>query len=517
MLNYINYRHSFLLISLLYWSLMIWNFGLPGPYMDEFLDFSYLPAIYDADKIKLYHYRVPDNPFFPNLPILGGKIYAQIIIPYLGIPFFKLAGLSIASLRIFLALGGYFITIFIFFFSKKHFQGLYPLLLILFFILNPNFSFFLRSTYYIFYFSIFLSILSIYYFSKYLENEKKLSLILSGIFLTLSFNNFFIFFSTSLTIAFLYFYKLNFNYKKILFLFFGFLIAFLPIIYSLVSVKLIWPHFITSENNWGIPSYASNKIEVFSFENLVRIKNFIYDLSCNFSILTKMTGNFSVIEQDIRLFIFIFIIFFSQITFIMMFVKKIKFDDFQIFISCSVFIFLFLSFILQGINQSHYFLLEFLLYFQLFYFFYKNKKFKKYFILILVFFTLSNISVLFKAHSKLKKTEGVNLFNKQIENSVTFQKGILKHHHPIFYSWGFLTSFVFLSNGEINYSVERDIAKIQELQRKFSKISIYVVENEYQMLLKQINDANMNISRTIKVDQYDNSTIYRVILLDDQK
>lgn len=517
MLNYINYKHSLVLISLVYWMLMLWNFGLPGPYMDEFLDFSYLPAIYDADKIKLYHYRLPDNPLFPNLPILGGKIYAQVIIPYLGFPFFKLVGLSIESERLFLAFGGYFITIFIFIFSKKSFQGLYPLLLVLFFILNPNFSFFLRSTYYLFFLSIFFCILSVFYFNKFLENKKKSSIILSGIFLTLSFNSFFIFFATSLTIAFLYFYKLNFNYKKILLLFFGFLIAFLPVIYSLVSVKLIWPQFITSENNWGIPSYATNKIEVFSFENLMRMKNFIYGISCNFSTLTNITGNFAVIESDLRFLLFIFIIFLSQLLIAMMIIKKIKFDNFQIFISCSVFIFLFLSFILQGINQSHYFLLEFLLYFQLFYFFYKNQKFKKYLIIILVFFTLSNTNILLKAHSKLKKTEGVNLFNKQIENTVIFQKGILKHHHPIFYSWGFLTSFVFITNGEINYSVEQDITKIQQLLRKYGKISIYVVENEYQILLKKINDTKINISRTIKVDQYDNSTIYRVILLDYEK
>ena len=513
MLKFLHIKHSFFFISIIYWGLMMTNFGLPGPYMDEFLDFSYIPGILNSEKLNLYHYRLPDNPLFPNLPILGGKIYAQIIIPYLSIPFFLLAGFSLASERLFLALFGYLMTYFCFNFCNKNIGNFFTLILFLFLLLNPNFSFFLRSTYYIFYFSIFLSVVSLYFFKEFLDQKKNIYIFFSGFFLTLSFNNFFIFFITSSIIGLIYLKYLNFDIRKIVLIVLGALCAFLPIIYSLISIKVLWPEFISLSNNWGIPSYASNKIDTFSFLNLSRIKNFIFDLSCDFSIISRMTGEFNVVDKNFRLYLFILIIFYSLFKLIFNVFNKRQ-QLIQLFLSCSILLFVIFSFILQGVNQSHFFLFEFLIYLQIFFIFYESKFFSKIAAIFIILITLSNINVLFKSHSILNKTEGVNLFSSKMSYPSNYQKGFLYDHHPIFYSWGFFTSFVFLTNGEVNYSVLQEPKKIQTKLDEYKKISIYVVENEFQKSMEGLKNLNGDITNIIEIKQFDKNNIFRIILIE---
>ena len=95
-----------------------------------------------------------------------------------------------------------------------------------------------------------------------------------------------------------------------------------------------------------------------------------------------------------------------------------------------------------------------------------------------------------------------------------YQKGFLYDHHPIFYSWGFFTSFVFLTNGEVNYSVLQEPKKIQTKLDEYKKISIYVVENEFQKSMEGLKNLNGDITNIIEIKQFDKNNIFRIILIE---
>ena len=137
-----------------------------------------------------------------------------------------------------------------------------------------------------------------------------------------------------------------------------------------------------------------------------------------------MTGEFNVVDKNFRLYLFILIIFYSSFKLIFNVFNKRQ-QLIQLFLSCSILLFVIFSFILQGVNQSHFFLFEFLIYLQIFFIFYESKFFSKIAAIFIILITLSNINVLFKSHSILNKTEGVNLFSSKMSYPSNYQRDFI--------------------------------------------------------------------------------------------
>ncbi len=74
--------------------------------LDEVNKAAFVPGILNESAALLHHYRLPDNYIdlkdgLYRYPILGGAFYNSVITAYLGLPFYKIFGFSVDSIRYF--------------------------------------------------------------------------------------------------------------------------------------------------------------------------------------------------------------------------------------------------------------------------------------------------------------------------------------------------------------------------------------------------------------------------------
>jgi hypothetical protein len=498
-----------------------WNASLPGLHVDEVNHAAFVPGILDQDAANLHHYRLPDNYFdlkdhTYRYPILGGSFYNSVVTSYLGVPFYKIFGFSISSIRYFHSIIGFLCILLGSFLILRFASLLSAYIFATIIATNPDFIFSLRSQGAIFWPVILFSLLGIYLLllsQKVFNIKYKVSLtFLSGVCLSISMMSYFvgIFIVFPIIIYYICFY-FDRPVKYFLPLLFGLVIGYSPVLYSIISVYLFNPDLL---NSFGMPDFAtSSNVATVSLENIRRTIALFNGGLSGFLFTKSIVGNFTSITPILRQVVFTVTVLFGFI-FIFTNRKKIFAKTISICITSSIIIiYMIAGFIFKALNFHHLLPLFFILIFQISIFISCRGYLRYLFGVVAVILLVTNIAGLVHAHNTLEETGGLGYHNEVISNSYKIISTECPGCHTVFISWGLHLQFLFLSEGKQKYSFAPRLTSetLEGVLLKFKKIALVGSFSDVDKIIFDSN--NIKDIKTFELKQRDGIVLYKIRIL----
>lgn len=253
------------------------NFGLPGMSLDEVNHAAYAPGVLSAAAARAPHWRLHDNLLLNFLgierfPILGGSTYNSTFDAYLGLPVFLVVGFSLAGLRIYHGIIG---VVAVWAYSRIVRRVASPRASLLF-IFAASLSVFVqiasrtRANYFLTGLALFgCGVLVILDQSGQLIAHRRTQLIAGGVLIGLAMATYFIAaLSFVAPTAWILLHVARHSKRRAILFFASVSAGFSTFLYGLASALLQTPSL---RWNFGLPSFAKNKVATFSTENLRRV------------------------------------------------------------------------------------------------------------------------------------------------------------------------------------------------------------------------------------------------------
>lgn len=511
----LNFRTLTLVLAILFAAATLWDFGLPGFYVDEANDYAFIPGILSEDAARLHHYRLWDNYFdyqdkLSRFPIVGGSLYNSSIRPYLSLPYFLFAGLSIEALRIFVALTAFAATLAASGLAGRVFGWRAALIAGLIVVSDPISTFLMRSQGGLMWFVVFFISMAGHALLSASGKEKSSILLAigAGTSISLAVSSYFVgaFFAFPLIALALWIYRRNLLHFVALLA--SGLVAYSPIIYAMVSIYLKTPKQL---ENFGMPGFAlKNQTPTFSWANVERVFEVIRGSFGTYDFAKGVVGNFSPDWSAIRgtaLAASLITIAVVTIT------RNAAGKQTKVFYAvggAAIGLYLLAAFFLKSFSLHHMVPIAILVFLLTSSLTVERGKFNKVGWIACTILLTTNLVSLGSAHSQLRRTGGLAFHNEMVSETASMFRTTLKEYHPIFASWGFHLQYLFLTEGKSPYTFmtkpNRD--KIQHAMDKHGASAIVVWKDHREQVLKDFTPA-----QEFFFTQRDGAPLYSVMLL----
>lgn len=459
----------------------LWNFGLPGLQLDEANHYAFIPGITSEQAARLHHFRLPDNYLdsqdnLRRYPIMGGSVYNSPLTAYLGLPYFAIAGHSVASLRIFSALIGLATLLSLAILAGRIAGWPAALLTGAIIATDPTHVFAARSQG--------VPLLPVVMFWALAANflltavrSEKTSLwpsIASGACLGWSVMAYFVGIFLALPLVLAAFVALRKRPAHLTAFVLAGLLAYSPIIYALISIHSANPELL---RNFGMPNWAEHpSITVFSAENLARLKMITLGAFGTHGFATWITGE---VETDFALPRLLAFALTGCLIIFLAFLRRDTPTSQKFFYGLIVSIFaLYFSglFLLKATSLHHLLPITMLAALACGTTVAARGLLRPLAVAVCALLIASNLIVLSGAHNRLVETGGRGYHNESYSLLAPMLEGPLRNYHPIFAGWGFHLQFLFLTDGRVPYTFMGKLQNelIRQLLTQHQRLAVVV-------------------------------------------
>lgn len=497
------------------WALMtLWDFGLPGLYLDEVNHYAFIPGVLSEEAARLPHYRLPDNWLdladgTRRYPILGGTIYNTVLRTYLALPFFLVTGFSVEGLRIFSALMGLAALLASASLVGRVFGWLPALLFGVVIALDPTNVFSLRAQGGLFWLLIlFASIAGHALLVAWQQRAQPpwWTAIVAGASIALAVASYFVgaFVALPLVICGIVVYRRH-PWRLVAFLVAG-IVAYAPVIYSLVSIYLHSPQRLA---NFGHPSLVKERLPMFAPDNVARVIGRLQRAWGTYGFAGNVVGRkfpeFAPWRAAALLIAaagWLWVVARGRLgglrgTFLAI-----------IAIVCVTYVFAMLR--LGSLNLHH--LVPFVVFLVMA-------------VCCLVAFpgvprvagalavallVTTNAVAMTGAHTRLRETGGHRFHNEAYTLPASMMTMAYPDHYPVFAGWGFHLQFLFLTRGERPYTFMRKpvTERIERLQARHGKLAVFVDRSHRSAFLKDFKPES-----EVRIRQRSGHYLYSIMFL----
>lgn len=480
-------------VTVLWASITLWNFNLPGFQTDEANHYAFVPGILSEDASRLHHYRLPDN-YFDGLdgqyqyPVLGGSVYNSVVTAYLSLPYFQITEMSVGSARVFtsfLALTSILLALIL---IGRIFGWPVSLVAGLILLTDPSHVMLARSQgASIWPVVLFFGIAANVLLSIARGNANSIFIFVTGFSIGLSAASYFIglFFCFPLILAGLWILRQNIRFL-LLFVVSG-VLGYLPVLYGIASIYIENPEILSG---FGVPDWAAHEsYAVLNGENWRRFLFLLYSGLVRFQFAQGVTGSFATSFSEIRLAA----IALSAVLIVLQFVKphlsdtKQKVNAYLLFFGI-LFSYFLMMFSLKASSFHHLLPVSIVVGLACASLISLNRYYRWFGYSICAILLVSNLTSLHSAHERLAETGGRGYHNESYSKLPFVLTENMPDYHPVFADWGFHLQFLFLTNGEVEYDFigRPDIDAIHSLLGEHDRVAIVtqarnseVIENAY--------------------------------------
>jgi len=505
------------------WCLMtLWNFGLPGLYMDEANHFAFIPGILSEEAAKLHHYRLYDNWLdyqdgVLRYPIIGGSFYNTEIRPYIAIPFFSVTGYSVETLRLFSSLIALAALLSATTLANRLFGAVPALLTGLLIILDANNVFSIRAQGGLFWMVVLFASLAGHFLLTAHRRESPSILAAAGAGACIALAVLCYFVGAALALPLVIVGVAVFRKRishLVVFLVSG-AVAYSPVIYSVASAYLKDPATLRS---FGVPKFAQKKAAPFaSSENLDHVYQVLRGAFGSFDFARHITtfvtpsnwANLRLLAVALGLTLLPALYFFlrrksAPLSGEHRVVQGVFWTTFAIYMLSLFFV--------RSINLHH--LIPLSMFVALYIASMSGAGFpivRKWAIGLSVIMLLVGGASTFQAQQALRRVGGSGLHNEVVSMPADFFRTTLKGYHPVFVSWGFHLQYLFLTEGKSPYTfMSRPNAdRIRKALADNGKVGIVVSNADRAELLKVVD-----LDQEIRLTSRDGRPIYSIGLID---
>lgn len=442
----------------LLWAVMtLWNFGLPGLQLDEANHYAFIPGIKSESAARLSHFRLPDNHLdnqdkLLRYPILGGSVYNSPITAYMALPYFAVAGHSVASLRVFSALIGLATILSLAVLAGRIFGWPAALLAGAIIATDPSHVFSARSQGVPLLPVTLLWALAANFLLTAVRNPNSSvwPVIAGGACLGFSVMAYFVGIFPALPLVLAAVIALRKRPAHlVLFLLTG-LLAYSPVIYALLSIHAHDPELL---RNFGMPDWAEHPaIALFSIENLLRMKTILLGAFGTHAFASWIAGGVEIDLAGPRLLAFgLAICLILVITFLRR-STPISQRVFYWLFGAIIALHLIGLFSLKATSFHHLLPITMLTAVACGGAVAASGLVRPLAVTVCALLIASNLVVLHGVHERLVETGGRGYHNESYSLITPMLAGPLKEYHPAFIGWGYHLQFLFLTDGRVPYT-----------------------------------------------------------------
>lgn len=470
------------LVLAMLWAIMtLWNFELPGLQMDEANHYAFIPGITSDSAARLHHFRLPDNYLdgqdnLRRFPILGGSFYNSPVIAYLGLPYFAIAGHSVASLRIFSALIGLATILSVALLVGRIFDWPAALLAGTIIATDPTHVFSIRSQGISLWPAVLFWALAANFLLTAVRDQRTSAwpVIAGGACLGWSVMSYFVGIFLALPLVFTALVVLRKRPVHLALFVLAGLLAYSPVIYALISINTHSPELLRS---FGIPDWAAREsVAVFSSENLTRLQTITVGAFGAHDFVTWITGKVAVEFTVPRIFAFGLA---TGLLLVLAFLHRDTPTSRRVFYwlsGATLALYFSALFILKATSLHHLLPITMLAAAVC-----GGAITARGLVRPLVFalcglLVATNLVFLNSAHKRLIDTGGRGYHNENYSLIAPLLAGPLAGYHPVFTGWGFHLQFLFLTDGRVPYTFmgAPQNEQINELLNRHGRLAIVV-------------------------------------------
>jgi len=493
----------------------LWDFGLPGLYMDEANHYAFIPGILHEQAATLHHYRFPDNWFdyqdkVYRYPILGGSIYNSTIRTYVSIPFFSIAGYSLETLRIFAALTAFAGVAAAAGLFGRLFGWPSALLASIIITTDPTNALLTRSQGGLFWFIVLFVALAGHALLSAARREKPSPWLAAaaGTCISLATSSYYVgvFFAIPLIAIAAVIYRKRLSHFFVL-LGSG-LLAFAPIIYSLISIYLKRPDLL---DHFGMPSFAlKNQIPTFSWANVERLASTLHNAFDTFGFARNIVGQFDTEMGMVRAVAIFAVLVSVLVVYLRRMEGRTQARVLYAGSLASIAIYLVAAFFLKSLTYHHLVPVSILIVLLAASLINQTSKIRLLGMAACAVLLASNVSGLFAAHSQLRHTGGQALHNETVSLPAVMFRTTLAGYHPVFASWGFHLQYLFQTEGKSPYTFMTKVnrEKIQRAIARHGPVAVVVWNDQRDAVLKDFTPT-----QEYKFTQRDGKPLYSILLM----
>lgn len=504
-----------LTLALLWAVMTLWNLGLPGLHMDEANHYAFVPGMKSESAAKLHHYRLPDNyldrrDHVMQFPILGGSIYNSPTTGYLGLPYFAVAGHSVASLRIFSALIGLAAILSLAMLVGRIFGWPAALLAGAIIATDPTHVFSVRSQGVPFWPVILFWALAANFLLTAVRtrNLSVWPVIASGACLGLSVLAYFVGIFLALPLVVTAFIVLRKRPLHLAAFVLAGVLAYSPMFYALFSINAANPDLL---RNFGMPDWTSRpSIATFSIENLSRLKTITVGAFGDHEFALWITGRGAIDFTLPRLLAFALA---AGLIVVIAFLRRETPTSQRVFYGLfgAILALYFCGLgLLKATSLHHMLPITVLAAAACAATVTARGLVRPLAAAACALLITSNLLVLNAAHDRLVETGGRGFHNERYSQLAPLFEGPMRDYHPVFAGWGFHLQFLFLTDGRVPYAFvgSPDVERIGQLVAKHSRLAVVVPLKDRQTI------ANAFVAeRELRFAQRDGVELFSVFLL----